>query len=136
MRRAAAFAALAGLLLGSLVCPPQNLAKVRPGLLIGAFSSGGSYRNDAAIPDLRKVRVEAHRDAVPTASYALTWWTVDGGGYAFSRGDGYALAATIGQPDAGLLRGGGYTLGGGFWGGGEIPAADHRIYLPLVLRRS
>jgi hypothetical protein len=127
MRRAAAFAALAGLLLGSLVCPPQNLAKVRPGLLIGAFSSGESYPNAPAPPNLRKVK---------GASHTLTWWTVDGGGWTFSRGDGYTLGGTIGQPDAGLLRGGGYTLSGGFWGGGETPTAHHRIYLPLVIRRS
>jgi hypothetical protein len=35
-----------------------------------------------------------------------------------------------------VLRGGGLTLAGGFWGGGEVVTVDHRIYLPLVLRRS
>ncbi len=63
--------------------------------------------------------------------YDLTWNTVDGGGYTWSTGGGYALGGTAGQPDAGALSGGGYTLLGGFWCGA---AAQYRIYLPLVLR--
>ena len=64
--------------------------------------------------------------------YDLSWNTVDGGGYTFSAGGDYTLGGTIGQPDAGELSGGGYVLGGGFWGGGEC-----RIYLlPLVLRNA
>ena len=63
--------------------------------------------------------------------YDLTWSTVDGGGATWSEGGGYALGGTVGQPDAGVLSGGGYTLAGGFWPGG---AAQYRIYLPLVLR--
>lgn len=63
--------------------------------------------------------------------YDLTWNTVDGGGYAWSTGGGYALGGTVGQPDAGALTGGGYTLTGGFWGGA---AGQYRVYLPLVLR--
>jgi len=38
----------------------------------------------------------------------------------------------VGQPDAGVLSGGGYTLAGGFWPGGA--AARYGVYLPLVLR--
>jgi hypothetical protein len=67
------------------------------------------------------------------AAYDLSWWTVDGGAAPFS-GGGYSLAGTVGQPDAGLLADGDYTLGGGFWGGGGVVAA-RRLYLPLVLRR-
>ena len=63
--------------------------------------------------------------------YDLTWYTVDGGGYTFSTGGSYNLGGTIGQADAGLLSGGGYTLVGGFWGGAAI---EYRVYLPLVLR--
>ena len=63
--------------------------------------------------------------------YDLTWSTIDGGGYTWSEGGGYSLGGTVGQPDAGALPGGGYTLAGGFWGGGLIP---YRINLPLVLR--
>ena len=63
--------------------------------------------------------------------YDLTWNTIDGGGYTFSEGGGYSLGGTIGQPDAKVLSGGGYTLAGGFWAGG---AARYSIYLPLVVR--
>ena len=63
--------------------------------------------------------------------YDLTWSTIDGGGYTWSEGGGYSLGGTAGQPDAGVLSGGGYTLAGGFWCGG---AAQYRVYLPLVLR--
>ena len=63
--------------------------------------------------------------------YDLSWWTVDGGGETFSTGENYSLGGTIGQPDAGLLTGPGYTLAGGFWsGGGQL----YRVYLPLVMR--
>ena len=68
-----------------------------------------------------------------SAGYDLSWWTVDGGGDTFSSGGGYTLGGTIGQPDAGVLTGGDYTLGGGFWGGGAV-AAEYNVYLPLVLK--
>jgi hypothetical protein len=63
--------------------------------------------------------------------YDLSWWTVDGGGSTNSQGEGYTLGGTVGQPDAGVLTGEGYTLAGGFWGGASV---EYRIYLPLVLR--
>lgn len=66
--------------------------------------------------------------------YDLTWSTVDGGGYTFSTGEGYSLGGTAGQPDAGVMQGGGYTLAGGFWGGGAAAPPGYRIYLPIVLR--
>ena len=69
----------------------------------------------------------------PEQTYTLSWWTVDGGGGTFSTAGGYSLGGTAGQPDAGVLSGGGYTLGGGFWKGGAA-AALYRIYLPLVVR--
>jgi hypothetical protein len=49
----------------------------------------------------------------------------------WSAGGGYTLGGTAGQPDAGLLTGGGYTLAGGFWTGSLFGS---RVYLPLVLR--
>jgi hypothetical protein len=66
--------------------------------------------------------------------YDLSWSTVDGGGWTFSSGGVYTVGGTAGQPDAGLLSGGSYTLGGGFWGGGAVFNPKHMIYLPLVLR--
>ena len=52
---------------------------------------------------------------VAQAQYALDWWTVDGGG-GTSTGGVYAVSGTLGQPDAGLMSGGNFTLVGGFWG--------------------
>jgi hypothetical protein len=67
--------------------------------------------------------------------YDLSWSTVDGGGGMLSAGGVYTLAGTAGQPDAGLLAGGSYTLGGGFWGGGAASAGPgYTVYLPLVMR--
>ena len=61
----------------------------------------------------------------------VAWWTVDGGG-GVSTGGGYALSGTIGQPDAGTVSAGQYTLAGGFWNGGLV--AEYPLYLPLVMR--
>jgi hypothetical protein len=47
-------------------------------------------------------------------SYSIDWSTIDGGG-GTSAGGPYSLSATIGQPDAGPMLGGGYSLSGGFW---------------------
>jgi hypothetical protein len=66
--------------------------------------------------------------------YDLSWWTVDGGGATFNHGGGYTLGGTAGQPEPGLLTGGDYALGGGFWGGGAAAAVKYELYLPLVMR--
>ncbi len=42
-------------------------------------------------------------------------FTIDGGGDMVSTGSGFELSGTIGQADAGVLQGGGFTLAGGFW---------------------
>lgn len=67
----------------------------------------------------------------------LDWWTVDGGGGTMN-GSGpaaaYTLTVSIGQPDAGVLEGGGFTLDGGFIGGGWAGGSEYRLYLPLVVR--
>ena len=58
-----------------------------------------------------------------TASFAdgptveINRFTIDGGAPGLSAGGGFELAGTIGQPDAGVLSGGGLTLAGGFWFG-------------------
>ena len=70
----------------------------------------------------------------PNQNYDLSWWTVDGGGHTFSTGSSYSLGGTIGQPDAGKLARGAYTLGGGFWKGGAVADFKHKVYLPLILR--
>jgi hypothetical protein len=67
---------------------------------------------------------------------AVGWSTIDGGGYTFASAGQYRLGGTTGQPDAGLLKGGGYTLAGGFWGGAPATFREYsRVYLPVVLRQ-
>lgn len=52
---------------------------------------------------------------VGAQNYNIDWFTIDGGG-GTSSGGTYTLSGTIGQPDAGKLTGGNYTIQGGFWG--------------------
>ena len=47
--------------------------------------------------------------------FEITRSTIDGGGVMSSTGGGFDRSGTIGQPDAGVLSGGGLTLTGGFW---------------------
>jgi len=64
--------------------------------------------------------------SVSAQTYSLDWSTIDGGGGTSSGGQ-YTLSGTIGQPDAGSMTGGTFTLQGGFWPGiivqstGEAP---------------
>ncbi len=51
---------------------------------------------------------------VRAQSYTIAWSTLDGGGGTSTNGP-YALTGTIGQPDAGVMSAGNYTLEGGFW---------------------
>src|SRR5580765_7661894 len=53
--------------------------------------------------------------AAQAQNYAIDWHTIDGGG-GTSSGGIYSLSGTIGQPDAGRMTGGNFTLDGGFWG--------------------
>lgn len=83
--------------------------------------------------------VNAQRSDEPTSphsDYDLSWYTIDDGGGGSSRGSGYSLDGTIGQPEAGAMHGGSYTLAGGFWGGGVIVPAlnNYSLFLPLVLK--
>jgi len=65
-----------------------------------------------------------------SVAYELPWFTVDGGGGMWSAGGGFTLGGTIGQPDAGVLSGGTFTLSGGFWG----PGGTYIGFLPVVMR--
>jgi len=47
--------------------------------------------------------------------YSIDWSTTDGGG-GTSTGGVYTVSVTIGQPDAGQMSGGKFTLDGGYWG--------------------
>ncbi|MBM4152452.1 MAG: hypothetical protein FJ220_02885 [Kiritimatiellaceae bacterium] len=46
--------------------------------------------------------------------YSIQWETVDGGG-STATGGVFKVTGTIGQPDAGTMAGGPFTLAGGFW---------------------
>jgi hypothetical protein len=88
-------------------------------LLIGISTANAQRSNDPASPQ---------------SGYSLDWYTIDGSGGS-SSGGGYSLGGTLGQPDAGLLGGGSYTLNGGFWGGVIVPVQNnYDLFLPLVLR--
>ena len=78
-------------------------------------------------------------------SYAIDWFTIDGGG-GTSTGGVYSVSGTIGQPDAsGALTNGPYAVTGGFWPGVNLvqttgapllasellPGGNVRIYWPL-----
>jgi hypothetical protein len=52
--------------------------------------------------------------AATAQSYSIDWHTIDGGG-GTSTGGVYSVSGSIGQPDAGSMSGGNYSLDGGFW---------------------
>ena len=54
--------------------------------------------------------------ATTLLAQSVNWWTVAGGG-GTSAGGGFSVSGTVGQPAAGSLQGGNYTLRGGFWAG-------------------
>ena len=53
--------------------------------------------------------------SVSAQSYSIDWFTIDGGGGS-STGGVFSVSGTIGQPDAGHLSSGNFSLEGGFWG--------------------
>lgn len=59
-------------------------------------------------------------------SYKLEPITIAGGG-GRSTGGTYEAVGTIGQPAAGLLAGGTFTLSGGFWGAVLVESAGPRL---------
>ena len=48
------------------------------------------------------------------AQFSIDWSTIDGGG-GTSTGGVYSVSGTLGQPDAGVMSGGNFTVVGGFW---------------------
>ena len=51
---------------------------------------------------------------VRAQQFAIDWFTVDGGG-GTSTGGVFSVSGTIGQPDAGKMSGGNFSVDGGFW---------------------
>lgn len=78
--------------------------------------------------------ISSAKPAAPQATYELVKsYTGPGGGGSAGI---YSISSSIGQPAAGEVSAGNYTLGDGFWGGGIIVPVqnNYRVYLPLVLR--
>jgi hypothetical protein len=65
-------------------------------------------------------------------NFQMDWFTVDGGG-GTSTGGVYCVTGTIGQPDAGTMRGGSFTLVGGFWGVIAAVQTPGAPYLTITL---
>lgn len=61
-------------------------------------------------------------------TYTIDWFTINGGG-GISTGGVFSLSGSIGQPDAGTLSGGQFTLVGGSWG---VVAAVQTPGAPLL----
>jgi hypothetical protein len=72
--------------------------------------------------------------AAPQATYELVQ-SYSGPGGSGSAGI-YDLSSSIGQPAAGEVSAGIYTLGAGFWGGGIIVPIQNSyvLFLPLLLK--
>jgi len=87
----------------------------------GGTVRGGERSGALAGPRARTVGflVAGFLASIPASAqtYAVSWWTVDGGGTMIASGGSYLLNGTVGQPDAGVLSGGAYSVAGGFWGG-------------------
>ena len=74
--------------------------------------------------------------------FAITRYTIDGGGVMQSAGGEFDLSGTIGQSDAGVMTGGDFQLSGGFWfelsptdcnEDGLIDNADHAIFTACLM---
>jgi len=111
----------------TVLCAPQRQSAVAAGAL-PAHST--TWRLALALGLLSSVLGLQPSVLCPRASaqYALTWWTVDGGGGS-STGGVYAVTGTIGQPEVGPpAYAGGYALVGGFWSivaGVQTPGAPY-----------
>jgi hypothetical protein len=62
--------------------------------------------------------------------YSIDWSTVDGGG-GTSTGGVYVVSGTIGQPDAGKMQGGQYTIEGGFWAAAQAVQTPGAPFLSI-----
>ena len=69
--------------------------------------------------------------ALSSASYAINWDVIPGGGGHASAGD-YTVDGSAGQPAVGTLSGGSYSLAAGFWPGmgAETPTPTPTGTLP------
>jgi hypothetical protein len=66
---------------------------------------------------------------VASDPYSIDSFKIAGGG-GTSTGGAYSVSGTIGQPDAGMMSGGPFTLTGGFW---ALPVAVQSSNAPTLL---
>ncbi len=62
-------------------------------------------------------------------SYSIPWFTIDGGGGGTSSSSLFSVTGTIGQPNAGKMHGGDYSVEGGYW---SIIAVVEQSGAPLL----
>lgn len=62
-----------------------------------------------------------------SSGYTIEWFSTNSGGQA--AGGVYSWGGISGQPEAGVLSSGAYTLSGGFW-----QKTDFKFHLPIVLQ--
>ena len=87
------------------------------------------------LPLLLALALVAARAAAQGTGYALTWFSIAGGGAVSTATSGYALSGTLGQPAAGAsVSAGGYTLSGGLWPGAPFTPSQSKFFIPRVNR--
>lgn len=69
--------------------------------------------------------------AMSSASYAIDWDVIGGGGGPISSAS-YRMNSTIGQAAVGPISSDSYWLGAGYWYGVALRA--YRIFLPIIMK--
>ncbi len=100
-----------------------------------AASLAGSLAAIAVVAALGWLPSATAAPAEPSA-LAITWYTIDAGGTQTAAGGTLTLTGTAGQPDAGRMNSGAYTVWAGFWGG-TLPSnalPSTLLDLPAIFR--
>lgn len=71
--------------------------------------------------------------AIAQTGYEIDWYSSDGGG-TVSNGGEYSISGIAGQPDAGYVESGNYSIAGGFFSGSALTSTEIFIFLPLLTR--
>ena len=74
--------------------------------------------------------------AMSSASYAIEWDVIGGGGGPMSSAS-YALNGTVGQAAIGAKGSASYRVGSGYWYGVAVPAPpppEYKIFLPIIMK--
>jgi len=75
--------------------------------------------------------------AMSSASYAIEWDVIGGGGGSMSSAS-YALNGTVGQAAIGAKGSASYRVGSGYWYGVAVPAPPpptHKVFLPIIMKQ-